>query len=647
VPTEAAVRNYFPHVATNIVPGDDNSLNLGSPTKRWAHVYVGPGSVTIGSLNITDNNGAFTVSSTGATPPTLSVPEINTGSVRYFQNNIVGSNSNEDIIIDTSGTGKLQVLADLNMTGTLSGPATFYIDPAAVGDNTGTVVIKGSLQVDGTTTTINSTTLTVDDKNVVLGDGAANDAAADGAGITVYSLAGGNKTWNWVDATDAWTSSEHVNLLTGKAYYINGTSVLNSTTLGSGVTGSSLTSVGTLTGGLNIATGQTYKVNSAEVLSSSKLTLNGSSSGTVAFQAAATAGSTTYTLPSADASVSGYALVSNGSGTLSWAAAGATLASDTSTTTLYLGMSTATSGSWTSAKVNSNLVFNGSTSTLTVPKIIVGDNTTSSGALVVGNANSYAGGLVLGKPSTYSGYISATDNLYMRAYASGGSGSGSVTIENASGVAQFTMNTSNGYFGALGRIGVGTLTPATLFNVQDTGSYLQQFQMYQSNAPVTSFGQSMSMDAYTGNGSGGASQYMAGVSFGAYSAATGANTGIISFHTAISGTKATRLTIDNSGNGVFAGTVTSNSDATLKTNVSTITSALDKVVALRGVMFDRISTGAREMGVIAQEVEQVVPELVFTDENGIKSVAYANTVALLIEAIKEQQQQINELKGRL
>jgi len=64
-------------------------------------------------------------------------------------------------------------------------------------------------------------------------------------------------------------------------------------------------------------------------------------------------------------------------------------------------------------------------------------------------------------------------------------------------------------------------------------------------------------------------------------------------------------------------------------------------------MFDRIETGTREMGQIAQEAEAIVPELVFTDENGIKSIAYANTVALLIEAIKEQQQQINELKGRI
>jgi len=101
------------------------------------------------------------------------------------------------------------------------------------------------------------------------------------------------------------------------------------------------------------------------------------------------------------------------------------------------------------------------------------------------------------------------------------------------------------------------------------------------------------------------------------------------------------------GNFTAAGTVTANSDITLKTNINTITHALDKVLALRGVMFDRISTGNHEMGVIAQEVELVVPELVLTDENGIKSVAYGNTVALLIEAVKEQQLQIEQLKKRL
>jgi hypothetical protein len=89
--------------------------------------------------------------------------------------------------------------------------------------------------------------LSIDDKNIVLGADNTLDTAADGGGITLKGAS--DKTFNWVDATDAWTSSEHLNLATGKAYYINGTSVLSSTTLGSGVTSSSLTSVGTITSG--------------------------------------------------------------------------------------------------------------------------------------------------------------------------------------------------------------------------------------------------------------------------------------------------------------------------------------------------------------------------------------------------------------
>lgn len=115
------------------------------------------------------------------------------------------------------------------------------------------LTITGNLTVSGTTTTINSTTLAVADKNIELAKVASpTDATADGAGLTIVGAT--NHTWNWVDATDAWTSSEHVNLNSGKAYYINGTSVLNGTTLGSGVTGSSLTSTGTVTAGTWSAT---------------------------------------------------------------------------------------------------------------------------------------------------------------------------------------------------------------------------------------------------------------------------------------------------------------------------------------------------------------------------------------------------------
>lgn len=113
---------------------------------------------------------------------------------------------------------------------------------------TGNVTVGGNLTVNGTTTSINSTTVNVDDINLVLGDTASpSDATADGGGITLKGTT--DKTFNWVDATDSWTSSENMELSSGKAFRINGASVLSGNTLGSGVTASSLTSVGTLTSG--------------------------------------------------------------------------------------------------------------------------------------------------------------------------------------------------------------------------------------------------------------------------------------------------------------------------------------------------------------------------------------------------------------
>ena len=134
---------------------------------------------------------------------------------------------------------------------TISGPATFTLDPAGVGDNTGKVIIAGDLQVDGTTTTVNSTTVNIVDKNIQVATGSANDAAANGGGITIAS-GDGNKTFQFEATGDNLGSSENLNLASGKDYKINNTSVLNATTLGSGVVNSSLTNVGTLTA-LNVS----------------------------------------------------------------------------------------------------------------------------------------------------------------------------------------------------------------------------------------------------------------------------------------------------------------------------------------------------------------------------------------------------------
>lgn len=112
----------------------------------------------------------------------------------------------------------------------------------------GNLTVTGDLTVQGNTTTLNTATLVVEDKNIVLANVATpTDVTADGAGITI--LGATDKTLNWIDATDAWTSSEHFNIVAGKSFYIGGSAVLSNTTLASSVVTSSLTSVGVIGSG--------------------------------------------------------------------------------------------------------------------------------------------------------------------------------------------------------------------------------------------------------------------------------------------------------------------------------------------------------------------------------------------------------------
>ena len=99
-----------------------------------------------------------------------------------------------------------------------------------------------------------------------------------------------------------------------------------------------------------------------------------------------------------------------------------------------------------------------------------------------------------------------------------------------------------------------------------------------------------------------------------------------------------------------SGTITaadfvSTSDERLKDNIETVTDPINKVKELRGVTFDK--DNRTQIGVIAQEVEEVIPEVVLTGADGYKSVAYGNIVGLLIEAIKDQQYEIEQMKQEI
>ena len=145
-----------------------------------------------------------TFTGTVVLPSTTSIGDVSSTEIEYV-NGVTSA-------IQTQLDAKAP-LANPTFTGTVSAAA---------------LTLSGDLTVNGTTTTINSTTLAVDDKNIVIGDVATpSDATADGGGITLKGAT--DKTFNWVDATDSWTSSEHIDLASGKNLKVNGTAVISST----------------------------------------------------------------------------------------------------------------------------------------------------------------------------------------------------------------------------------------------------------------------------------------------------------------------------------------------------------------------------------------------------------------------------------
>ena len=239
---------------TGVTLSNDTATEGGTPTIAIGQSVATSASPSFNGLNlnaagtivfegITDDAFETTLSAGDPTGDrTITLPDA-TGTVALTNNKLsdfAATSSSElaGVISDETGTGAL-VFAN---TPTLVTPN--------IGAATGTsLTLSGDLTVNGSTTTINSVTITVDDKNIELGSVASpTDAGADGGGITLKGTT--DKTFSWIDATDAWTSSENMELASGKVFKINGAEVLSGSTLGSGVTGSSLTSVGTIATGV-------------------------------------------------------------------------------------------------------------------------------------------------------------------------------------------------------------------------------------------------------------------------------------------------------------------------------------------------------------------------------------------------------------
>jgi hypothetical protein len=297
------------------------------------------------------------------------------------------------------------------------------------------LTLSGDLTVNGTTTTINSTTLSVDDKNIELGSvDSPTNTTADGGGITLKGTT--DKTFNWVNSTSSWTSSENIDLASGKTLKINTTPVLSETSLAIG---------------LNGTTGQ--------------ITLKSAATGTSILKPTdANTGSLTFTLPSSTGTLattgqtfyigSTPITIAQGTGTITSLSGMTALNASTSSTTSpftissSIATSSATAGTISiSSTATANAAVNGPTGSAislssTASATSLKDST--GGAISISSSASGAGDALGG-------------NISISTTASNNATPGSLSLSSSGG---FTI-LSSGAAGTINNFNIGATTAGT------------------------------------------------------------------------------------------------------------------------------------------------------------------------------------------
>ena len=216
------------------ISGSTNTIsNIGNASLTNSALTINGSSVSLGgSISIGDITGITTAAGSGLSGGgssgdiTLSIDTAVTADLTTAQ-----TLTNKTLTSPSIGTSLVTASTSFNLLNATATTINFggAASVISIGAVTGTttinddLVVTGDLTVNGTTTTINSQTLSIEDKNIILADANTSDAGADGGGITLNGATA--KTFLWVDATDAWTSSEHMNLVSGKSYKINNTAI--------------------------------------------------------------------------------------------------------------------------------------------------------------------------------------------------------------------------------------------------------------------------------------------------------------------------------------------------------------------------------------------------------------------------------------
>ena len=496
-------------------------------------------------------------------------------------------------------------LAGATFTGAISATdLTLTNDLTIANGGTGlSATTKGGIFVGNSTTAFTNVTVGLDGYLLTADSAQATGLKWAAAPVSLPSQASNSGKFLTTDGTSAsWATLNALPTQTsnsGKYLTTDGTTASWGTLTASNLTGGTLSStilgnsalfIGTTSVALNRTTANLALTGITSVA------FPGSTSGTTTVQASAAAGTTTFTLPA------------------------------TTGTACLLG----------------NTFFVGTTS---IANNRASASQTLTGVSIDGNAATATNGLTTANYTSYSPTLT------------GGGASGNWGINITGNAATATTTTGN----AATATSAGSATYATYLNgaSSSTGTNLtsrvnsgfwEQSSTSTANGwPVTSSWYHLIASTHSNNANYYSMQiagsFFDNSNFYIRSTNNSGTTAWLSLITSIGG-----QTI--AGNLTLSGTLTINSDARLKENLTPLTGALDKVKALTGYNYNRIGSETLEMGVVAQEVQKVAPELVLEDKEGTLSVAYQNMVALLIEAVKEQsiqiaslEEQVKELRG--